>query len=993
MRSAAICFLLTILAAGGRIEPARAAEAPPWLPRYDVAVNLDVAGHTVRVREHVTWVNRHQRPTNELVFNVHSAYRPPQHGIDFIHLAKMEEAMRIPGREGIYPENTVDVKKVSLLWRKGAQVEHMDLVFSFRDDLPTAMVVQLPEEVKTGESIAVAIDFVFHLPQRQGRWGQWKGVTMLSNWLPVLAYYDEKGWGPTPFIPWHQPFFNEAGVYNVQLRVAKDQKVGTSAPIHKRSEDGDVQVLEIGPITTREFTIIASNRFEEHVAWAGDVKVTCLAFPEHAFYGEQIAAIAARAIGVYTDWFGPYPNKELVLTESYFGWNGNECSGLIMIDERVFNMPHMGMAYVEYLVSHETCHQWFYNVIGTDGYRETWMDEAFANYFAHRLLDGIHGKNNDLFKYPEVLEWLPKVKRENYRYGSFYNTVGRNELYPPCQEMEKYKHVGNLFASCYDRGSKILRMIEDRLGEAAFFEFLRGVYQKYYFKVIFVDDFQRELEEYTRHSWAEFFEHWLHDKGLTDWSLESAKVTHVKPAGPGAGGYKAVVYLRQRAEYDEPTTVGFSFHDDDKYTLRLPVILQTEPITIDDPPARIEPLPDHRVRVEVLLPEKPTQIAVDPDQVLADRNPDNNYWRPNYHLRVTPLYSFLDETDLTGAYDQWNYTIGPWFYSPSYADPWFTRASVLGVRAGAFRTEEFTGGVYVGYRTDYQDFAVGIDGYAPNLLCPQLDTGFHAEKSLGDLYGDHGNLDRAVLYERYVINQTPGMYTAPTQYVEAFASWQENYLPYPTTYVPGAVRFSQETNIGVHYHLDLETPYWNPDDGFKLDMTHALGLPILGETLWSQQNMAQLSWVVAPPPDLGYLSDTRLAYRIYGAYGTPTNAQLFTLGGNLLFRGFDMAQRQGNELWIGSFEWRLPVIRDVEWDVCDHVVGLRNFNVAAFSDVGDIYQDGKQVGTVAYCVGVGLRAEFAWFSFIERTTFRLDFAKTLNASTPMQMWLGIVHPF
>src|SRR6202044_3616403 len=129
---------------------------------------------------------------------------------------------------------------------------------------------------------------------------------------------------------------------------------------------------------------------------------------------------------------------------------------------------------------------------------------------------------------------------------------------------------------------------------------------------------------------------------------------------------------------------------------------------------------------------------------------------------------------------------------------------------------------------------------------------------------------------------------------------------------------------------------------------YALGLPILGQPVYSEQVMAQLSWVHPLPQGLGYLSQTHLAYRVYGAYGTPSNAQLFTLGGNLLYRGFDMAQQQGNALWIGSLEWRLPIIRDKEWDVCDHVVGLRNLSIVPFSDVGDIYQNGKSVGDIAY---------------------------------------------
>jgi hypothetical protein len=977
---------------------APAAEAPPWLPRYDVAVNLDVDGHTAYVTQHVTWVNRFKRPTEQLVFNVHSAYEPPTHGIDRLFLGKMLEIMRVPAGEGLYEGRSCDVRAVSLLRRREGKLEKVELAFGYREDVPTALEVELPDEVQSGESVRVCVEFVFHLPQKQGRWGQWKGVTFLSNWLPVVAYYSEDGWDPTPFVAWHQPFFNEAGVYDVRLRLPADEKVGTSGSVRKRVVDGTQQELWIGPVTTREFTILSSKLYEEYVAHAGGTKITCLALPGHDFYGEAIPRIAARAVETYTRWFGPYPNPELYFAESYFGWNGNECSGLVMVDARVFAMPKFGENYVEYLISHETCHQWFYNILGTDGYRETFMDEAFANYFAHRLLNQVHGKNNRLFQYPKGLSWLPTVNREDYRFSQFYGTIGRGELMPPLQEMPKYKHVGNLFSACYDRGGKILNMIEERLGEDAFLDFLRGVYRKYYFRIILAKDFQRELEEYTGRSWEDFFQRWLYDKGLTDWSLEKAEVTKLKgggaPTGEHSGPYKAVVFLKQKAEYDEPTTLGFSFKEgEEKYPLRLPIAPQAGTVTIDSPPARIEALPDGRVRVEVLLPEKPVQISVDPDQILPDKDPANNHWKHRARVRVTPFYTFLDETDLTNAYDRWNYTFGPWFYSPSYSDPWFTRASVMGLRAGAYRTHQFTGGIYTGYRPDFRDLAVGIDGQMHNLLYPKVESGFHAEKSLTKLDGGGTNLDRASLWTRYIFNETASMYTAPMHHIETFGAWQQNYLPLPRTPTPDAVRFDKQTNVGVHYHLDLLTPYWDPEMGFKLDVTYAAGLPILGQPEMSHQVMGQLSWVHFLPEGLGYLSRTRLAYRAYGAAATPSDVQMFSLGGNLLFRGFDLRERQGSAMWIGSMEWRLPLLADKSWDVCDNAVGFRNLYLAAFTDVGDIYLRQHPVGPVAVAVGAGLRVELAWLSFLERTTFRIDFAKTVNSAAPMQIWFGLMHPF
>src|SRR5439155_14642366 len=96
---------------------------------------------------------------------------------------------------------------------------------------------------------------------------------------------------------------------------------------------------------------------------------------------------------------------------------------------------------------------------------------------------------------------------------------------------------------------------------------------------------------------------------------------------------------------------------------------------------------------------------------------------------------------------------------------------------------------------------------------------------------------------------------------------------------------------------------------------------------------------------------------------------------------------------VGSVEWRLPLAQMVEWDVCDHLVGGRNLYAALFYDAGDALTRGHSVGPGAHAVGAGLRMEVAIFGFVERSTLRRDFAKTLNAATPLQIWLGVQHPF
>ncbi len=1030
----------------GLTTPSLAAPAPALpvhLPRYNLAIELDLAHKQAQVRQQATWTNPARTPTSQLVLNVHSRYLVPDKDVGF--MAKMLEMLRVQPSEALgYTQRPCEIRQITLAGQP--------LSFHFEGDTDTTMIVQLPHSVGPGESVTILIELTLFLPEKQGRWGIWEGVTTLSNWLPVFAYYGDKHfgpkpcvlpredrWQPVPFIPWHQPFLNESGIYNVLLTLPCDQVVATSGTIRATEQlpDGR-QRLRIEAVGVREFTLLCSHRFKRFEGTCcaspngAPVRIHILAFAEHQFYAEKMLHIAAEALTAYSRWLGPYPWEDFTVSEAFFGWNGNECSTLVMIDERVFAMPHVAAGYVEYLLTHEICHQWWYNLVGDNGYCETWMDEGFANYLSHRLLNQRHGKNNALMSYPAGLEWLPNIRRDDYRSSGMYSTIGKNELTPVIQEMPKFGHLGTLFNVCYDKGGRLVGMIEDRLGEACFFDFLRLVVRKYSYRIIAVEDLQRELEQYTGRSWEEFFQRWLYECGMTDWAIEKVSLTKApkcvterprcclltrkllfaRGARPDEepiplGGVKLSVTVHQRAEFDEPTVLGIALDDCEKFSIRIPILPGADqPYRIDDPPARVTPLEKGpkggaRFRVEVVLHEKPCQVAIDPDQVLPDLEPANNFWHRPIRWRITPLYTFLEETDLTTAYDRWNILLGPWLYTQNYDTAWFDRSTMIGLRAGIYRTQQFAGGLYAGYRTNWRDVVAGIDGQWEHWPFPTSQTGYIVERRLAEFNnGDEGAL-RGVVWSRYIFTYNSSLYLPPIHFVEGYLQYSDNFLPFATQNVPGSVRFDRTTTAGVHYRLNYLTPYWDPEGGFSFDVWAEGGLAGEPSNVGLAKFGGQFSIVKSPPgidgaglPRLNeWWSSTRFAFRLFGATAAPTRGEFFTMGGSDLFRGFDLAQRQGSSVWVGSVEWRFPLARGIRVDCLDHVASLRNVYGVLFYDIGDIYAAGHSVGPVAHGLGVGLRFDVSWFSFVERTTLRVDFAQAINADTGPQIWLGLNHPF
>jgi hypothetical protein len=248
------------------------------------------------------------------------------------------------------------------------------------------------------------------------------------------------------------------------------------------------------------------------------------------------------------------------------------------------------------------------------------------------------------------------------------------------------------------------------------------------------------------------------------------------------------------------------------------------------------------------------------------------------------------------------------------------------------------------------------------------------------------------------------------QHLDAFAAYQDNFLPFETGAQNHGVRYDRTTTAGLRYRLNYLTPYWDPEGGFLLDAFYEGGIADLPQTVGLQKVYGQFSMVKSLPdfsryvadvpglrdtarPVLAWIGEWRLAWRIFGGTSMPARGEFFTMGGGQLFRGFDLAQRQGSTVWVGSVELRVPLAKGLTLDTCDHVCGLRNVYGAVFYDVGNAYTSFGPTPAVAHGVGAGLRLDVTWFGFVERSTIRLDLAKALNGNTGMQLWFGINQPF
>jgi len=945
--------------------PAAGLVVPPGLPRYDLDVRLDLVGKSVKAVERVRFTNRSAAVVRELVFHVYPRYRVGEQ--DRAALSKTLEVLRLSPDEALDPDGRR--LSVSAVRVGGAASRH---TFDPHDD--TILVVPLATPVAPGGVVEAEIAFTLQLPHYWGRWGHHNGITYLTNWYPVLAHHDDRGWERTPFVPWHQPWHQEAGHYSVRFDLPAGQTVASTGRIVGREPSGPGrQRVTIAAGPSRDFALVCSDRFESLERRVGSTLVRVHTFPENRANARVMLDAACEVIPLYEQWFGPYAGDEFEIAPSFFGWNGNECSGLVLIDDRVMRLPSAGARYLDHLVTHETCHQWFWNVVGTDGYAETFMDEGLVNAFTALRLDAKYGRNAPMIVWPRGLTWLPTIGREDLRLSGYYGWRARGNNGPVIQDLKAMGNLGTLFSLTYDRGGKVVEMIHNRLGPDRFFAFFRKVYHDYAFKTFRFADLKRDLVAFDPEGgWDRFLDGWLLEHGETDWAVEGVRVG---TQAEGAPTRQITVEVRQKGNMAEPTVVLCRCPDGD---LRVPI--WPERGSYEVPGARVAHVRgSDRWVVTVDAPAAPTQVLVDPDHALLDARPDNNRWKTEVAWRLTPMMSPFDVSSQFQPYDRPSVVAGP--FVDQYARG--------GVKVGAQRADRWQVTAWAGTEPALREAIFGGQATLLHFPGPNWAAGLFYEEGLYNFYNDKRHSGgRAFL--RYRFLETSSFLVDDHGFAELyFGTGNEFWAGDDGRPVNGWL-----DAVGVRYRLSTLFPYWDPVQGRLIEVTAEYGDKAFGSYL----NYARVTGeygIVRPFPDLfGRPTKSRLAFRAYGGFAYPDTVPLFRLGGGRRLRALDLGQNTGSSLWLTTFEWRYPLWGDIDRDVVDHVVGFRNLIGALFYDVGQSYLLDRW-GPVVHGVGVGLRVDVALFAFLERASLRVDLAQPVG-SGPRRgpvLWFGLNQVF
>ena len=93
------------------------------------------------------------------------------------------------------------------------------------------------------------------------------------------------------------------------------------------------------------------------------------------------------------------------------------------------------------------------------------MDEGLVNSITAKRLDMKYGRNAPLIVWPKGFDWLPTIGREDLRMASYYKWKAQGNGGPVMQDLKAMSNLQALFSLAYDRGGKVVDMINNRLGD------------------------------------------------------------------------------------------------------------------------------------------------------------------------------------------------------------------------------------------------------------------------------------------------------------------------------------------------------------------------------------------------------------------------------------------------------------------------------------------------------------------------------------------------
>ena len=573
-----VLLLLAFISSGtlaGAAEPVR-----PALVRYEITAQLDTSRKTIRGRETIRWRNGSDVAVDILPFHFYlNAFRPKS-------TFSRESGSSLRNVRG-GTDGGVEITSLSC--------EGRDLLPGLRFIAPddgnvrdkTLAEVPLGRAVAPGEEIRIEIRFVSKLPRAYARTG-WAGNFYLAGqWYPKPAVLEPAGVRGRPEAGFnrhqfhaHSEFYGEFADFDVTLDVPSGYVVGATGMRTSEQLTADRRITRWSAENVHDFAWVASPDLIEHVfrfdpvrdvppEWRSraaqllgvppadlrlsPVEVRLLMQPSNEEMTERYRRAAFSTLAWAGLRLGSYPWPSLTIVDppaDALGTGGMEYPTFVT----ALTHPSLGMwpfssisKLPETVVVHEVAHQWFYGLLASNEFEESWLDEGLTSWVEAEVVDAMFPEGSTR---PMILPSITSVAMNRLA----LLRAQRKNLDPIVRRAWEYE--GSYAYNSYQRPALAVFQIEAMVGESLFARAMREYVDDFAWKHPGTGDFLATFERVTEADLSALRRHVFFGNGHFDHLVRS-----VETREDGTGHWESTVTVARNGALPMGAVVRLFFAD------------------------------------------------------------------------------------------------------------------------------------------------------------------------------------------------------------------------------------------------------------------------------------------------------------------------------------------------------------------------------------------------------------------------------------------------
>ena len=601
-------------------EKANRSDNERWQQRVNYYMEIDMNVETNRFQgvQKLDYTNNSPEDLNMVFYHLYFNAFQPGSMMDIRSRTIQDPDRRVGDRISKLSDDEIGYQKIFSLKKDGIDLQY--------EVVGTILEVKLDSPIKPGQTVTFDMTFEGQVPVQIRRTGRdnAEGIRYsMAQWFPKMAEYDYQGWHADEYIG--REFYGVWGDFELKLSIDKDYVVGGTGYLqnpleigHGYENPGDNvnQKIVDGKLT---WHFIAPDVHD--FMWAADPEYlhnkltmkngTVLHFfhqeGQNSDNWEKLRPLTEMSFEYANKYFGQYPYKQFSVIQGGDGGMEYPMSTLITGNRGSL----LGVTI------HESMHDWYHGVLGSNEALHPWMDEGFTSYASSRISQHISMATKGESAPATTIETIGSRSGQ----GSYLRSAAGGREEAMSTHSDHYDLNGVYSAAAYGKGAVWMSQMGYVIGEEARDRGLLEYFNRWKFKHPNPNDVLRVMEDVSGLELDWYNEYFVFTTKQVDYGIKDVV----------GEDQKTKVTLERVKKMPMPMDVVVTYTDGTKevHYMALRMMRGEKPAETNDKRIVHEDWPWTHPSYELTVDRPISEIAsivIDPSGRMADTDRKNNSW-------------------------------------------------------------------------------------------------------------------------------------------------------------------------------------------------------------------------------------------------------------------------------------------------------------------------------------------------------------------------------